>query len=92
QYKGARAGSIGTSGCFSFYPCKNLGACGEGCMVVTNSDDQAKTMRMLRDWGQEQRYHHLLKGFNYRMDAIQGAPRFGPGFEMPELDAQDRAL
>ncbi|XKM38456.1 DegT/DnrJ/EryC1/StrS family aminotransferase (plasmid) [Rhizobium ruizarguesonis] len=73
QYKGARAGSIGTSGCFSFYPGKNLGACGEGGIVVTNSDDQAKTMRMLRDWGQEQRYHHLLKGFNYRMDAIQGA-------------------
>ncbi|EJT02483.1 DegT/DnrJ/EryC1/StrS family aminotransferase [Rhizobium sp. CCGE 510] len=73
QYKGARAGSIGTSGCFSFYPGKNLGACGEGGIVVTNSDDHAKTMRMLRDWGQEQRYHHLLKGFNYRMDAIQGA-------------------
>lgn len=73
QYKGARAGSIGTSGCFSFYPGKNLGACGEGGIVVTNNDDQAKTMRMLRDWGQEQRYHHLLKGFNYRMDAIQGA-------------------
>ncbi|WP_064685172.1 DegT/DnrJ/EryC1/StrS family aminotransferase [Rhizobium bangladeshense] len=73
QYKGARAGSLGTSGCFSFYPGKNLGACGEGGIVVTNRDDQAKTMRMLRDWGQEQRYHHLLKGFNYRMDAIQGA-------------------
>ena len=73
QYKGRRAGSIGVSGCFSFYPGKNLGACGEGGMIVTNSDDQAKTMRMLRDWGQEQRYHHLLKGFNYRMDAIQGA-------------------
>lgn len=73
RYKGARAGSIGTSGCFSFYPGKNLGACGEGGIVVTNRDDHAKTMRMLRDWGQEQRYHHLLKGFNYRMDAIQGA-------------------
>ena len=73
RYKGARAGSIGTSGCFSFYPGKNLGGCGEGGMIVTNSDDQATTMRMLRDWGQEQRYHHLLKGFNYRMDAIQGA-------------------
>ncbi|QIO55871.1 DegT/DnrJ/EryC1/StrS family aminotransferase (plasmid) [Rhizobium leguminosarum bv. trifolii] len=73
QYKGHRAGSMGLSGCFSFYPGKNLGACGEGGMVVTNDDDQAKTMRMLRDWGQEQRYHHLLKGFNYRMDAIQGA-------------------
>ncbi|OWO93675.1 erythromycin biosynthesis sensory transduction protein eryC1 [Rhizobium esperanzae] len=73
RYKGVRAGSIGASGCFSFYPGKNLGACGEGGIAVTNSDEQAKTMRMLRDWGQEQRYHHLLKGFNYRMDAIQGA-------------------
>jgi dTDP-4-amino-4,6-dideoxygalactose transaminase len=73
QYKGDRAGSIGISGCFSFYPGKNLGACGEGGIVVTSSDDQAGTIRMLRDWGQEQRYHHLLKGFNYRMDAIQGA-------------------
>ena len=73
QYKGQRAGSIGVSGCFSFYPGKNLGACGEGGLVVTNNDEQAKTMRMLRDWGQEQRYHHQLKGFNYRMDAIQGA-------------------
>jgi dTDP-4-amino-4,6-dideoxygalactose transaminase len=73
QYKGHRAGSMGLSGCFSFYPGKNLGACGEGGIIVTNSDEQAKTMRMLRDWGQEQRYHHLLKGFNYRMDAIQGA-------------------
>jgi dTDP-4-amino-4,6-dideoxygalactose transaminase len=73
EYKGARAGSIGLSGCFSFYPGKNLGACGEGGMAVTNSDDQARTMRMLRDWGQEQRYHHSLKGFNYRMDGIQGA-------------------
>ncbi|MCV3736253.1 DegT/DnrJ/EryC1/StrS family aminotransferase [Rhizobium sp. TRM96647] len=71
--KGQRAGSIGISGCFSFYPGKNLGACGEGGIVVTNDDDHARTIRMLRDWGQEQRYHHALKGFNYRMDGIQGA-------------------
>lgn len=73
EYKGRRAGSIGLSGCFSFYPGKNLGACGEAGMAVTNNDDQANAMRMLRDWGQSQRYHHTLKGFNYRMDAIQGA-------------------
>lgn len=73
EYKGRRAGSIGLSGCFSFYPGKNLGACGEAGMAVTNDDDQANAMRMLRDWGQAQRYHHVLKGFNYRMDAIQGA-------------------
>ena len=73
EYKGRRAGSIGLSGCFSFYPGKNLGACGEAGMAITNSDEQASAMRMLRDWGQAQRYHHALKGFNYRMDAIQGA-------------------
>lgn len=73
EYRKRRAGSIGTSGCFSFYPGKNLGACGEAGMVVTNDPEQAATMRMLRDWGQKQRYHHHLKGFNYRMDTIQGA-------------------
>jgi dTDP-4-amino-4,6-dideoxygalactose transaminase len=73
EYKGRRAGSIGISGCFSFYPGKNLGACGEGGIVVTSDDDHMKAIRMLRDWGQEQRYHHVLKGFNYRMDGIQGA-------------------
>ncbi|BCH35530.1 glutamine--scyllo-inositol aminotransferase [Mesorhizobium sp. L-8-10] len=73
EYFGQRAGGIGLSGCFSFYPGKNLGACGEGGIAVTNDDEQMKTIRMLRDWGQEQRYHHALKGFNYRMDGIQGA-------------------
>lgn len=73
ELDGRRAGSIGVSGCFSFYPGKNLGACGEGGIFVTSDDAQAKMVRMLRDWGQEQRYHHVLKGFNYRMDGIQGA-------------------
>ena len=70
---GRRAGSLGLSGCFSFYPGKNLGAYGEGGAVVTSDDAQAQKMRMLRDWGQEKRYHHVVKGFNYRMDGIQGA-------------------
>jgi dTDP-4-amino-4,6-dideoxygalactose transaminase len=73
EYHGRRAGSMGVSGCFSFYPGKNLGAYGEGGMIVTSDDEQASKMRMLRDWGQERRYHHVLKGYNYRMDAIQGA-------------------
>ncbi|MFU0507207.1 DegT/DnrJ/EryC1/StrS family aminotransferase [Pseudaminobacter sp. NGMCC 1.201702] len=73
EYLGQRAGGIGVSGCFSFYPGKNLGACGEGGIVVTNDDAQMETIRMLRDWGQERRYHHVLKGYNYRMDGIQGA-------------------
>ena len=73
EYKGHRAGSMGVMGCFSFYPGKNLGAYGEGGAVVTNNPDYDKTIRMLRDWGCPQRYHHDLKGFNYRMEGIQGA-------------------
>jgi dTDP-4-amino-4,6-dideoxygalactose transaminase len=73
EYFGRRAGGIGSLGCFSFYPGKNLGACGEGGIAVTDDDTHANTLRMLRDWGQESRYHHVLKGFNYRMDSIQGA-------------------
>jgi dTDP-4-amino-4,6-dideoxygalactose transaminase len=73
EYRGRRAGSIGLTGSFSFYPGKNLGACGEGGIVVTNDDAQMETIRRLRDWGQSERYHHVMKGFNYRMDGIQGA-------------------
>ena len=73
EYKGRRVGAIGDLGCFSFYPGKNLGACGEGGMVTTNNPDYAHTIRMLRDWGQESKYRHVLQGYNYRMDAMQGA-------------------
>lgn len=72
EYKGHRVGGIGDIGCFSFYPGKNLGAYGEGGIVVTNNSDFARTMQMLRDWGQEKKYHHILPGYNYRMDAFQG--------------------
>jgi dTDP-4-amino-4,6-dideoxygalactose transaminase len=73
EYKSRRAGSLGDMACFSFYPGKNLGAYGEGGMVVTESDEYARTLRMLRDWGAEKKYQHVLKGYNYRMDGIQGA-------------------
>jgi dTDP-4-amino-4,6-dideoxygalactose transaminase len=73
EYKGRRAGSLGDLGCFSFYPGKNLGAYGEGGAVTTNNPAYARTIRMLRDWGAEQRYHHVLKGYNYRLEGIQGA-------------------
>lgn len=73
EYHGHRAGSMGAMGCFSFYPGKNLGAYGEGGAVITNDPALARTIRMLRDWGAEERYHHVLKGYNYRMDGIQGA-------------------
>lgn len=73
EYKGRRVGSIGDLGCFSFYPGKNLGAYGEGGMVVTNNEAFAHTIGMLRDWGQERKYQHVIKGFNYRMEGVQGA-------------------
>ena len=73
EYKGRRVGSIGEMGCFSFYPGKNLGAYGEGGLVSTSNPEYARKLRMLRDWGTERKYHHELKGFNYRMEGIQGA-------------------
>ena len=73
EYKGKRAGSIGDIGCFSFYPGKNLGAYGEGGAVVCNDPTFARRISLLRDWGQETKYNHVLPGYNYRMDGIQGA-------------------
>ena len=73
EYKGKRAGSIGDLGCFSFYPGKNLGAYGEGGAVSTNNPEYAHKIRMLRDWGAERKYHHDLKGYNFRLEEIQAA-------------------
>jgi dTDP-4-amino-4,6-dideoxygalactose transaminase len=73
EYKGRRVGSIGDLGCFSFYPTKNLGACGEGGMVVTNRPEYDRAIRLLRDWGQEKKYYPIVKGYNYRMEGLQGA-------------------
>jgi len=73
EYKGKVAGSMGDAGCFSFYPGKNLGAYGEAGAVVTNNEELDKNIRMLRDHGQEKKYHHGRIGWNARMDGIQGA-------------------
>jgi dTDP-4-amino-4,6-dideoxygalactose transaminase len=73
EYRGRRCGSMGDIAAFSFYPGKNLGAYGEGGAAVTNNPEYARMMRVLRDWGQERKYEHRYKGFNYRMDGIQGA-------------------
>ena len=70
---GRRAGSFGDIACFSFYAGKNLGACGEGGAAVSRNPDFVKRMRLLRDWGAEQKYVHTLRGYNYRMEGIQGA-------------------
>jgi len=73
RYKGRPCGSIGAMAAFSFYPGKNLGAYGEGGAVVTSDPTLAKKIRVMRSWGEERRYEHSVKGFNYRMDGIQGA-------------------
>ena len=73
EYRGRRVGGLGDLGCFSFYPGKNLGAYGEGGIVVTNDEGLARSIRSLRSWGEDRRYHHMRAGFNYRMDGIQGA-------------------
>jgi dTDP-4-amino-4,6-dideoxygalactose transaminase len=73
QYRGRRVGSMGDIGCFSFYPAKSLGAFGEGGAAVTDNATCAETMRLQRSWGEQTRYEHRIKGFNYRMDGIQGA-------------------
>src|SRR6202158_3678120 len=66
-----RAGSMGKAAAFSFYPGKNLGACGEGGAITTNDEAMAQRMKMIRDHGQAQKYHHDIEGYNGRLDSIQ---------------------
>jgi dTDP-4-amino-4,6-dideoxygalactose transaminase len=73
EYNGRAAGCIGDTGCFSFYPGKNLGALGEAGAVVTNDSNLKQKIQMLRDHGQSRKYHHALVGWNARMDGFQGA-------------------
>jgi len=73
EYKGKKVGSIGDAGCFSFYPSKNLGAFGDGGMVVSNGNEIAQKIKMLRDHGQIKKYEHLVEGYNSRLDEIQAA-------------------
>jgi dTDP-4-amino-4,6-dideoxygalactose transaminase len=73
EYKGRRAGTLGDSGCFSFYPGKNLGAFGEAGAVITNDPEMADKIRVLRDHGQVRKYRHNMIGWNCRMDGIQAA-------------------
>jgi dTDP-4-amino-4,6-dideoxygalactose transaminase len=70
-YKNRKVGALGTLGCFSFYPGKNLGAFGEGGAVVTKDEKLAKHIKMIRDHGQAKKYFHDIEGYNGRLDAIQ---------------------
>ena len=73
EYRGRRVGEVADAACFSFYPTKNLGACGDAGMVVTKHAAWAETVRALRSWGGKETARHVANGFNYRMDAIQAA-------------------
>ena len=73
EYRGRRTGSLGDAGCFSFYLSKNLGAYGEGGMIVTSDLEVSKKCKMLRDHGQDVKYHHRFMGVNGRLDEIQAA-------------------
>lgn len=73
RYRGQRAGTFGEAGCFSFYPGKNLGAYGDAGMLVTRNRELAEKVRMLRNYGQSEKYHHLFLAYNHRLDTMQAA-------------------
>lgn len=73
DWKGKKVGSFGNLACFSFYPGKNLGALGDGGMVVTNNAKLARKIKMMRDFGQQKKYCHEFVGFNSRLDNLQAA-------------------
>lgn len=87
EFLGRKTGSMGDAGCFSFYPSKNLGALGEGGAVVTDDDELAMKLRMLRDHGQTGKNRHTLVGWNSRLDAIQAAVL---GVKLRYLDRDNR--
>ncbi len=84
RYRGQRVGTFGDAGCFSFYPGKNLGAYGDAGGLVTNDAELAQKVRFLRNYGQEVKYKHVVKGYNLRLDTLQAAVL---GVKLRHLDA-----
>ncbi|MBZ5723506.1 MAG: DegT/DnrJ/EryC1/StrS family aminotransferase [Acidobacteriia bacterium] len=85
-----KAGSMGKAAAFSFYPGKNLGACGEGGAVTTDDGELARKVRMLRDHGQSRKYYHEMEGYNGRLDAIQAGILAAKLKRLPEWNALRR--
>jgi dTDP-4-amino-4,6-dideoxygalactose transaminase len=96
EYRGktrsGRAGALAKAAAFSFYPGKNLGACGEAGAVTTNDEGMAKYVRMIRDHGQSQKYYHQIEGYNGRLDALQAAFLRIKLRHLESWNAQRRAL
>jgi dTDP-4-amino-4,6-dideoxygalactose transaminase len=87
-YQGRKAGSIGTAGCFSFYPSKNLGGIGDGGMIVTNDQGLYERLLMMRNHGQDSQYNYKHIGGNFRLDAVQAAALL---VKLPYLDKWSQA-
>ena len=92
EYGGRRAGSFGVAAAFSFYPTKNLGALGDGGAVVTDDEDVAARARLLRNYGERERFEHLLRGRNSRLDALQAALLTAKLAHLDEWNQRRRSL
>lgn len=87
KFKSKKVGTFGDTGCFSFYPTKNLGAFGDAGMIVTNSEELAEKCKMIRNYGQKNRYEHEVYGINSRLSELQASIL---SVELPELDKNNK--